>query len=74
MNVTLTQSLALLLLGLALARSSQWLLNAMSWLNQAKSRSLIFQTGYAVCAAIAALPDTIFSAKAIEFALMLVKA
>lgn len=74
MHITITQSLALLLLTLALTRSSEAFLNALNWLKQAKSRSLIFHSAYSVCAAIAALPDFICSAKALDFAVMLVKA
>lgn len=73
MHLTLAQSLALTLFGLALTRSTTSFSKTLGWLEQAKSKSLLFHAGYVLLALVAALPEFVCSSKAIDLALMVAK-
>lgn len=73
-NITFTQSLALLALGLAFFRSSKTLGDLLPWLQQAKENSPLHRFGYILCAAISAIPDFFSSSKAIDLIVLFTKA
>ena len=73
MSVSITQTMALALLGLALVRSSNVFQRAHAWLSQVKGQHCALYPLYVACAAIAALPEFLCSAKIFDFAVLLVK-
>ncbi|MBV5347066.1 hypothetical protein JZU46_02455 [bacterium] len=74
MQITSIQSLAVLVLGLALFRSSKILQTLLQHLHLAKGNSQLHRSAYVLCTAIASLPEFFSSSKAIDLIVAIAKA
>jgi hypothetical protein len=74
MQITLLQVLAILVLALALARSSKSLHSLLQRLHQVKNRSCLHRSAIFLCTAIASLPEFFSSSKVIDLIVAIAKA
>lgn len=69
MDISLNHILVLVAVGLAFARSSKALPTALERLQRNKDRSQLYRTAYQFFFAVSALPDFVYSSKAIDLIL-----
>ena len=73
MQITITQTLAIFVLSLSLARSSKAFLDLVERLKASSTNSYLLRIAYLLCGGIAVLPDFFCSAKAVDFVVLLAK-